>query len=871
MARSTAARSARSDRVPIDRAAERKRRLAEVLRAEKRVYTATRKALNRWLPQVETAVLHARGPVVAAGHSPDSDPVAINPNDAALARAAWAIHSGQILDALAATWTTQFAAGAPDTEAATAQTFRDAFLAKVSNRIHAVPDEVFDRVAVIVREGTLAGASIPQIAAEIREALSPRANLARAVLIARTESVAAYNAGALAGHQFTAEATGEVLFKEWLATNDLRTRDTHVEANGQHVPIGDNFGVGGFHGMYPGAPELPAQEACNCRCVLLVGTKDELGAGEMTEPLVADAAPAADPTADPQGLPNGWRGVVAGLDRLTGDARMLATPEGGLRTRDYPMSFTRQHVGEGVDIPIGTIDRAWIADGLLYAEGRLDLGCQDGADVARMLAEGLNNGVSIQPDEVTVEYRFYDQSGAEVAMDDAMVADPREPALAALAEGVFEAMVMSDWRLASLAYVSVPAYDEARIEAVYDYAPVSAEPSLETLTEALVAYDGDADAELAAFARAMKAAAIVAAITGATDLPVASDRKAKWDGSKAGVDLQAHYTKGGKTDWAAISRAYLWRDPKGPKDSIDQFKLPYATILDGTLTIFANGVIGLAGGHGVTAIHGVSDAERAALKRKLCQLYAQVRKVHASFPDCPFADTNTNAVVAAAGQVFHREFFDDPALDGPTPLTVDADGRVYGHVRTFGSCYLSSPAMDVCLEPPPSATGYARFHVHGARLEDGTILPVGALTFGEGHRAHGGLKASQAAYADIGTVAAKVRAGEDAYGVWVAGEVTSEYADRADDLLLSPLSGHWEPDLDIGGHLEMIAAHIVVTPGYAVRRIVATIEDGSATSLIITEPRLRPQPDEARLDAVLKRLGLDPASRVERALAKVGL
>jgi hypothetical protein len=129
-------------------------------------------------------------------------------------------------------------------------------------------------------------------------------------------------------------------------------------------------------------------------------------------------------------------------------------------------------------------------------------------------------------------------------------------------------------------------------------------------------------------------------------------------------------------------------------------------------------------------------------------------------------------------------------------------------------------------------------------MDDGSILAVGAITFGEGHATAGGLRASQRQYANVATMAAKVRAGEDEYGVWVAGEVLDSFRDRAFDLLLSPLSGHWEPDHGVR-QLEMIAAHVVVVPGYAVpHALVASFgDDGAVDAVQMSGPWSPPAPE----------------------------
>lgn len=89
----------------------------------------------------------------------------------------------------------------------------------------------------------------------------------RALMIARTESHSAAQAGGL----IAAQSLGVVQTKEWIAAEDERTRDSHADADGQVVDIDDNFSVGGTSLSFPGDPDGPAEEVINCRCVMKYG------------------------------------------------------------------------------------------------------------------------------------------------------------------------------------------------------------------------------------------------------------------------------------------------------------------------------------------------------------------------------------------------------------------------------------------------------------------------------------------------------------------------------------------------------------------------------------------------------------------------
>ena len=89
----------------------------------------------------------------------------------------------------------------------------------------------------------------------------------RTEMIARTETTRAVNAGTYQiGREWDVER------KEWLATSDDRTRDSHADADGQIAWLDDPFDVGGYEMMYPGDAQhgAPPSEFVNCRCTHLL-------------------------------------------------------------------------------------------------------------------------------------------------------------------------------------------------------------------------------------------------------------------------------------------------------------------------------------------------------------------------------------------------------------------------------------------------------------------------------------------------------------------------------------------------------------------------------------------------------------------------
>jgi hypothetical protein len=207
----------------------------------------------------------------------------------------------------------------------------------------------------------------------------------------------------------------------------------------------------------------------------------------------------------------------------------------------------------------------------------------------------------------------------------------------------------------------------------------------------------------------------------------------------------------------------------------------------------------------------------AIAKRKGCE---------GSLPDNWKAGEKMAALMAAAAPAAPpKEWFDDPKLTQPTPLHIGDDGRVYGHVAAWGTCHVG--IGDSCTIAPKSRTNYAYFHTGEVVTATGERLPVGRLTYGGGHaQPNLGFRAAAEHYDRTSNLGALVRAGEDEYGIWVAGALVPEADEAALRVMrATPLSGDWRR---VGGNLEMVAALHVNTAGFPIPRYVTASLDGGA-------------------------------------------
>lgn len=220
---------------------------------------------------------------------------------------------------------------------------------------------------------------------------------------------------------------------------------------------------------------------------------------------------------------------------------------------------------------------------------------------------------------------------------------------------------------------------------------------------------------------------------------------------------------------------------------------------------------------------------------------------------------------ATATQVLPpSDWFKRPDLDRLTPITVSDTGRVFGHIAGWETCHVGLPG---CVTPPSSMSDYSYFHVADQATQDGLTLPVGTLVAGPRHAdAQLAFQAAQAHYDDPDAAVAKVRAGEDEFGIWVAGWIKPDAKDAARETFMSsPVSGDWRR---IGGSLELIAVCSVNAPGFPVPKSRVHFANGAQRALIGTfgsQPVTGPEPEVPTYPTKLHVVPLEAVGQTARA------
>lgn len=244
---------------------------------------------------------------------------------------------------------------------------------------------------------------------------------------------------------------------------------------------------------------------------------------------------------------------------------------------------------------------------------------------------------------------------------------------------------------------------------------------------------------------------------------------------------------------------------------------------------------------------------------------ASGQRIHwMTFEECASCDLGAEVLVAAGGPVRPpTEWFAAPNFEegdgrlqeiytkrGQTqlacPLTITADGRVFGHIAPWGVCHIGFGGK--CITPPRSQTDYAHFKRGEVLTAAGEFVRVGVITADTGHAGLSlGASGAMSHYDDTGTVTAFVNAGEDEYGIWVAGSIDPDATEsQVARLRACGVSGDWR-------NRELVAALSVPTPGYPLARVrgrqEALVAAGSQVMWAMTHP---PEEDESNVDRALR-------------------
>jgi F like protein len=257
---------------------------------------------------------------------------------------------------------------------------------------------------------------------------------------------------------------------------------------------------------------------------------------------------------------------------------------------------------------------------------------------------------------------------------------------------------------------------------------------------------------------------LTAAATGAVDLPVAP-RDHEWDGDGA-KDRVFTWADG---DTGKIGQAFAYMDDDMDASLKGAWKLGYADVVDGTLTIIPKGVSAALGA--VNGARGGADlkGDTAAVKDKLTAVQAHV--------DESLGQEGQQQMEASAWTAMKdmpampASWFREPTAEELPPGGAGvnyANGRIFGWVAQAGEPHAGF-AKKITID------GLGRIDTqHFLRqrftLDDGSTVKAGAFTMNAGHHRDGAeCETAACQFDDTRFVAGIVTVGMNERGMWFSG------------------------------------------------------------------------------------------------------
>lgn len=627
--------------------------------------------------------------------------------------------------------------------------------------------------------------------------------------------------------------------KTWIAMDDDATRSTHRAVDGQTVPIVGTFAVGGFQLQFPGEPVGPPEIWINCRCLLAttggpqMGTRATSFAADAEEERPAEGDLMDEDVSEDEFVDSGnevpWHGVLVVEGVATGDKRQFDV--GALTYDAFPLPLTYQRLsdeGHKGSVTIGRIDEMWLDGNQHRARGMFNTNIPEANEVIDGLVFGMLGGVSVDVDSPEVEVEYEESEDSD-----------EEDMLAMLFGGEVKLTHFTAGRIRSASMVQIPAFAEAYIalgpdfeepmrdpsavgepdmeEDVADSEDVKASAEFDTLDEMIEWLESD-DSD-AFFATYEKHDALVASAFA----PGTKDGPGWITNPRATQRLRSYWVRG---EGAAKIRWGVSGDFNRCRLQLAKYVNP--RFLAGTCANLHKEAVGMWPGR-----------KRGDLKRGAAA-----------------ASEGFALVASAASAVKERaRFFENPNFTKITPITVDEEGRIFGHLALWGTCHLG--IGEKCVMPPTSASGYA-YYATGQVLTEAGFKNTGRIVMWTGHA---GLRTTMqkaaAHYDDTGHSIADAAIGEDSIGIWFSGKVRDNATPEDIKVLrASALSGDWRRGMT--GSLELIAILAVNTPGYAAPRYPAfAMDGGQQLSLLSSAGMLAPHKVGRQRTAITASLGVD--------------
>jgi hypothetical protein len=195
--------------------------------------------------------------------------------------------------------------------------------------------DIVHRLQDQLAQAVILGESIPKIATRIKGVT--QMSRRQAVTVARTETLRVTNQGRMLGFNQARLDFNIPMDKQWISTNDNRTRPDHVAMQMVKVKFDDPFKMpDGSEMMQPGDPAGPARQVVRCRCTVnaVMRVKESQKLKELRERVERQSKPSVPATPENPNPPAKKAGFVEA------GAHMYPATLAG-QARGAPMDFDK--------------------------------------------------------------------------------------------------------------------------------------------------------------------------------------------------------------------------------------------------------------------------------------------------------------------------------------------------------------------------------------------------------------------------------------------------------------------------------------------------------------------------------------------------
>lgn len=322
---------------------------------------------------------------------------------------------------------------------------------------------------------------------------------------------------------------------------------------------------------------------------------------------------------------------------------------------------------------------------------------------------------------------------------------------------------------------------------------------------------------------------LVASVTGAVDLPVA-DRDTTWDG-EAAADRVFAWADG---DTEKIGKAFAYRDDNKDPQTKGAWKLGYADVDDGELTIVPAGVSAAIGAlNGARGGVDLPEDERAAVEQHMQSVAAHVAE---ELNGDEMDDMMASAWTALADlPAMPAEWFREPTADelpAGGPGVNYANGRIFGWVAQAGSQHAGF-AKKVTIDTL-GRIDTSHFLRQRFQLDDGSSVKAGAYTMNAGHHRDGAeCETAACQFDDTRTVAGIVTVGMNERGMWFSG-AAAPWMSEWDRQVFMATQPSYHMKRAASGGWELRAVLSVPVPGHSSPLLASAVVERSQMALTAT-------------------------------------